>query len=184
MKTLFYIFLFHIILPFGDSDSGSFSTKITKLVQKQVDKTFKTETNLTQFYPNVKDYYALNSTFYYIRTDDKQLQGIAVITHANGCILGGCSLNTSFESRFEKFYLLNIYNTKKELSSLIVLDYPGEHGYEISAKWWLKQFLGEITKPFVYRKNIDAISGATVSAQSVVTELNGINTIVAQIVLE
>lgn len=184
MKLIFYIFLFNIILPFGDIDSGSFSDKIAKLVQKQVDKTFKSETNLTQFYPNVKDNYALNSTFYYIRTNDKQLQGIAVIIHANGCFLGGCSLDTSFESRFEKFYLLNIYNTKKELSNLIVLDYPGEHGYEISAKWWLKQFLGDISKPFVYRKNIDAISGATVSAQSVVMELNDINKIIGEIELK
>ena len=44
--------------------------------------------------------------------------------------------------------------------------------YEISSKWWLSQFIGKKAgKDMKYKENIDALSGATISAQSITESL-------------
>ena len=48
-----------------------------------------------------------------------------------------------------------------------VLIYREDHGRQIGAQRWLKQFIGlSATKKPVYGENVDAISGATISAKS------------------
>ncbi len=60
---------------------------------------------------------------------------------------------------------LNIKKTK-------VLIYREEHGRQIGAQRWLKQFIGMSTnKKPIYGENIDAISGATISAKSMTTAI-------------
>jgi len=177
----FIVLFISLIFQFGELTTDDFSSKINKLVEKQLDKNFKIETRLIEFEPELQNTQASNSMFYYIHNTDNQSIGIAVITNANGCIIGGCGINKSLESRFEKFHFLSIYNIEKELQALVILDYPGEHGFEISAKWWLKQFIGRTQNKHIYGNNIDAISGATISGQSVVNEVNKINKIIAQI---
>ena len=52
-----------------------------------------------------------------------------------------------------------------------VLDYQSEYGYEICAKNWLKQFIGKKGCEVNYGNDIDAISGATVSGNAIVTDV-------------
>jgi hypothetical protein len=122
-----------------------------------------------------------NINLYLIKNEDNHLLGMAAIVVANGCVVGGCSATNKNETRYEQFYFLSVYNSNKELVLLSVLDYPGEYGFEISSKWWLKQFLEKPSKEYHYRQNIDAISGATVSAQSVVSEINKLNSHIKKI---
>lgn len=179
MKLLIlFIGLFSYI---SGSNTNAYSPKMLKKTEKQVKKHFKETISLVEFKPEHFDAQASNSSFFYVQNTQQALLGIAVITHANGCVMGGCAISNTDETRFEQFDILSIYNKEKELKSLVVLDYPGEHGFEITAKWWLKQFLGSSTAKHKYRKNIDAISGATISAQSVVDEINALNSIILEL---
>ncbi len=174
LLTLFLILSF----PLTDYDSAKYHSKWMKKIVKQSTKHFDQKTYL---YPLETDRITanfMNSSFYFIKDKEDTVLGIAVISLTNGCVVGGCSTANANETRYEQFYILSIYNRDKELSQLSVLDYPGEYGYEISAKWWLKQFLGSSSKKHTYEQNIDAISGATVSAQSLVKEVNMLNTFV------
>ena len=182
MNQLFILFI-GVFLQVSDLYVEDYSPKMLIKAEKQVEKYFKKNTSLIGFTPEQFNALATNSSFFYIKNTQQKILGIAVITRANGCVMGGCSISNASETRFEQFDLLIIYNKEKELNSLVVLDYPGEYGFEISAKWWLKQFIGKTSVKHNYRKDIDAISGATVSAQSVVNEVNTLNLLINKLVI-
>jgi len=79
---------------------------------------------------------------------------------------------SSAKGRFENFDYMVIINKDYEIVDIKILKYRSEFGYEISNKGWLKQFYNKPGTRFEYRKNIDTLSGATFSAQSLVTDIN------------
>jgi hypothetical protein len=71
-------------------------------------------------------------------------------------------------SKFHKFEYYIIFNNKADLLKIEVLNYNENYGAEICNKRWLKQFQKINTSSFVtYNNSIDAISGATISVQSI-----------------
>jgi major membrane immunogen (membrane-anchored lipoprotein) len=53
--------------------------------------------------------------------------------------------------------------------------YREDYGSEIGSKRWLKQFLNKTPEDrFVYRQNIAAISGATISVKSMTNAMNNL----------
>ena len=100
-----------------------------------------------------------NREFYRIINSDNQNSGILVLSSAKG--------------RFDNFDLMTIVVSNK-IDLIRILKYRSEYGSEISNKKWLAQFYNKPDEQFVFRKNIDAISGATFSAQGIVNEANDI----------
>lgn len=96
--------------------------------------------------------------------DDKSTIGYTVISRAKG--------------RFDYFEFIVIYNASLEIKLVKVLEYSSGRGAEICAKSWLKQFTQKNQK-LEYGKNIDALSGATISAESITADINLINTIMS-----
>ncbi len=177
MIKLFAIFSFFIILTADVIMVDNPSVWIKK-AEKISEKHFKQAIYFESIDLDNNQINTTNSFYYSIKNENRDVLGIAVISKANGCVVGGCSISNINETRYETFYLLSIYDRNKSLIQLSVLDYAGEYGYEISAKWWLRQFLEKPSKKYIYRQNIDAISGATVSAQSVVNEINALNSFI------
>lgn len=81
---------------------------------------------------------------------------------------------SSAKGRYEIYDYMIIINPEYEIVDIKILKYRSEYGYEISNKGWLKQFYNKPGTRFEYRKNIDALSGATFSAQSLVNDINQI----------
>ena len=79
---------------------------------------------------------------------------------------------SSAKGRFENYDYMIIINHEYEIVDIKILKYRSEYGYEISNKGWLKQFYNKPGTRFEYRKNIDTLSGATFSAQSLVNDVN------------
>jgi Na+-translocating ferredoxin:NAD+ oxidoreductase RnfG subunit len=80
---------------------------------------------------------------------------------------------SSAKGRYELFdYMVIIRNQNTEIVDIKILKYRSEYGYEITNKGWLKQFYNKPGIRFDYRKNIDTLSGATFSAQSLVNDIN------------
>jgi len=96
--------------------------------------------------------------------------GYAIISRALGCKIGGCSPKNSEESNFEDFYYLTLVNRNHKIIQVKVLEYTSDHGYEIANKGWLKQF--QQGNYFKVGQNIDAISGATISVNSITQGVN------------
>lgn len=85
---------------------------------------------------------------------------------------GAIVVFSSAKGRFEYFDYMIILSSTVEIMDIKILKYRSEYGYEISNKGWLKQFYHKPSGRFEYRKNIDAQSGATFSAQSLVDDIN------------
>ena len=56
-----------------------------------------------------------------------------------------------------------------------MLEYSSDYGYEISSKNWLKQFKGFTGCDLKYGgREVDVISGATVSGKSIVSDISNL----------
>ena len=110
---------------------------------------------------------------FYRLTSQDSLVGIMVINKAKGCHVGGCD-GDGQNQMYEYFYYMVIYNPDLTIKNVKVLQYEPEYGYEIAAKRWLKKFAGTNGCELRYSHEIDAISGATISGQSIVADVNNL----------
>ena len=85
----------------------------------------------------------------------------------------GILVLSSAQGRFERFDLMTVINSDK-IELIRVLKYRSEYGLEVSNKKWLAQFYTKPDSIYIFRKNIDAISGATFSTQGIIEEINQI----------
>jgi len=91
---------------------------------------------------------------------------------------GPDSIDTSFlilssaKGRFDYFDYMTVISKNMEISYIKILKYRSEYGYEITNKKWLSQFYNKPQTVFEYRKDIDALTGASFSAPSFVTDIN------------
>lgn len=89
-------------------------------------------------------------------------------------ILGYAYLGVA-PSKTANFDYLVLFNEDLKVVHSKVLVYREEYGGEIGSKRWLKQFLGKTGKDRVDPKtNIDAISGATISVQSMTKSMDNL----------
>lgn len=78
----------------------------------------------------------------------------------------------SLKKTFDYVVLLNPDLSVKKSKILI---YREDHGRQVGSQRWLKQFIGRKSgEKLVYGKDIDGISGATVSAKSMTLAVNNV----------
>lgn len=73
-------------------------------------------------------------------------------------------------SKFENFDFMVLLDKDNEVKLVRILVYRENYGSEIGSKKWLKQFIG-MTEPIPF---VDAISGATISVNSLKYSLNNL----------
>lgn len=96
------------------------------------------------------------------------------VGRVNSCRTGGCSVsgNSAVNIESEYFDYFIFFDSRKTVIQVEVFNYQATHGYEITAKGWLKQFTGFSGKDSLeVNKNIDSISGATVSVYAITTDV-------------
>ena len=68
---------------------------------------------------------------------------------------------------------LTCFNMDGQLINAHIVKYREDYGYEVGNKRWLNQFIGlGMNSDFIIGKNIDGISGATISVNSVTRGIN------------
>jgi Na+-translocating ferredoxin:NAD+ oxidoreductase RnfG subunit len=146
------------------------SFEIPKNLQKKVAKEIKasygienyTLTNLTvnTTVNNTLPIKVTNDNFYKVVVSSKVI-GYVFLDRA-----------PSKTAEFDYLILLDATGTIKKSNVLI---YREEYGGEIGSTRWLRQFIGKnINDDLVYRDNIDAISGATISVRSMINATNNV----------
>lgn len=109
---------------------------------------------------------------YHTRAGTKN-SGFAYIGRIYSCRMGGCGMYegqgiSTADENFEYFDYYIIFNQSLEVEKIRVYNYQATHGHEVSGRGWLKQFIGyEGDEKLEYGKNIDSISGATISANAI-----------------
>jgi hypothetical protein len=99
---------------------------------------------------------------------------IAYIGRVNSCRAGGCSnpslAGADTESEYFDYFIL--FDSEKKVKLVRVFNYAATHGQEVAVKRWLDQFAGFGSgKPLRVGKEIDAISGATISVYAIVADI-------------
>ena len=112
--------------------------------------------------------------FFGILTGDS-LIGYLYTGRVNSCRKGGCSGpdNGDRPGEHEFFDYFTLFGQNKTVVQVVVHNYEATHGQEITAKGWLRQFTGyDGGRPLKPGKDIDAISGATISVQGIVEDIS------------
>lgn len=74
----------------------------------------------------------------------------------------------SIDEDFEYFDYFILFDSNLGVKKIRVYNYQATHGHEVGGKGWLKQFVGyKGDEKLEYGKNIDSISGATISANAI-----------------
>lgn len=99
--------------------------------------------------------------------------GFVVVSRVNSCRSGGCNIeNDEAAISFEFFDYFIITDMNMQVLKVNVYNYQATQGHEVMSKGWLRQFIGFSGKEkLVYGKDIEAISGATVSAVAITDDI-------------
>ena len=98
--------------------------------------------------------------------------GIYLLVSADETL--GYLVFASSMGRYETFEYMVVYNPGLSVKEIDILNYTSSHGGEIASQKWLKQFVGYEGKHLKYGSDIDAITGATYSAVSLVKDVEAI----------
>jgi Na+-translocating ferredoxin:NAD+ oxidoreductase RnfG subunit len=161
-----------LLTAFSIKENQDYPGYLQKKIDRILHKTFKNEIITSR----QKELAKLNSedAIFYILNDKNDTLGLYIIQLNTGCKLGGCMDLVTYDPNetYETFYCMTIYNKIGEIIQVSVLEYDGNYGYEITANSWLKQFKFKRGERYKLGENIDGISGATISANSMVNLMN------------
>lgn len=123
-------------------------------------------------------------------TEDGAAVGYMLLRRGYGCKIGGCGTGSYADGAtcaadggtYETFDYVVFFDESLTVLKMMVVDYPGDYGYEICSKNWLKQFVGYQGKPLKYKADIDGISGATISAKSITSDIQSVHKYLTQLV--
>ncbi len=109
-----------------------------------------------------------------------RLNGFVYTGRVPTCRLGGCKEQQGQLMPIDKledleyFDFFAILDKDFAIRRIRVFNYAATHGHEVASRGWLKQFIGfgQGSEPLVYGKNIDAVSGATISAMALTDEVS------------
>lgn len=115
--------------------------------------------------------------------------GYMLLRRGYGCKIGGCN-NSDVDGAtcsadggtYEVFDYVVFFDTDLTVLKMNVVDYPGDYGYEICGKNWLKQFIGYQGSKLRYKSDIDGISGATISANSITSDIQDVHVYMTKLV--
>jgi len=107
------------------------------------------------------------------------LEADTVHRHSGDCLYGvtesgtesGYVIKTRAMGRFEAFDYLVVFSPEAQVLGVAVTRYRSDHGAGICQRGWLKQFKGYRGGELQLGKDIDGVSGGTVSASSLVKDL-------------
>ena len=118
----------------------------------------------------------LNGSFFTIESGASSGE-LIYIGRIKSCRSGGCSIDRDTkDDNYEYFDYIIGFDSNNKIKGIKIYSYQATHGQEVTARWWLKQFYNHRSnKAFEVNKDIDAISGATISVYAMVDDVNYVN---------
>lgn len=141
-----------------------------KKIQRTLKKVFKMEGFEIEQYNEMNQPPTGN---FYLLKYNKVLQGYLYVGRVNSCRSGGCSINQEdSDLSFEFFDYFIITDSNRSIKKVKIYNYQATQGHEVMSFGWLKQFVGyKGEQNLRYGKEIEAISGATISAKALNTDI-------------
>ena len=153
-------FCFFVLSSGAILKEGSFAKRIQNKINKEIIKVFKKE-NFSLEESNIQ----LNNNLYLLENSIKEIK-------IEDKLVGYLFLGKA-PSKTDTFDYLVLFDPTFTIKKATVLVYREDYGGEIASKRWLGQFAQKQTSlGFTYGDNISAISGATISVQSMTASMN------------
>jgi len=137
--------------------------------EKKIHRTIKKQWKIENFKISEISGFEKNGLtgFYSIKSNSKLL-GYLFVGRVNSCRSGGCSIDSEIQDlSFEFFDYFVIIDTLVSIKKVKIFNYQATQGHEVMSHGWLRQFVGYSgLQELRYGKEIEAISGATVSAKA------------------
>ncbi len=105
------------------------------------------------------------------------VSGNLILNRVYSCRQGGCSADVEEMDivEYEYFDYFMIIDTTGSVRVATIYNYEATRGHEVMNPGWLKQFKGhKYNDELSYGSDIDAISGATVSAKAFIEEVKAV----------
>ena len=99
-------------------------------------------------------------------------------------IIRGYLLSTRARGRFEDFDYSVIFSADKAVRQVIITAYRSTHGAAICQKKWLSQFDGYSGGELELGKDIDGVSGGTISATALIRDLGRCHGLISSLNME
>ena len=161
MKTIFYVIIFasSLIASIRDNAEKYINSAYCKDVQVNFIKWLPNEERKIYLEKKARLRFMVDQIYVWEITMSDTIVGIAILDN----VLGK-SLPITF---------LSCFNSDGQLIKAHIVKYREDYGYEVGNKRWLNQFIGlDVNSDFIIGKNIDGISGATISVNSVARGIN------------
>jgi hypothetical protein len=155
-------FIIIILILLGDPGiQTETSCRLKRKEKKEIHSTFGTDSALEAV--KIPEELASNQELY--RNDD-----CLYIIYVDGDVQGYL-LSTSAMGRFDFFDYSMIFSDELSVLEVMVTVYRSTHGIAICQRRWLNQFKGYSGEELELGRDIDAVSGATLSARSIVADV-------------
>ena len=109
-----------------------------------------------------------------VKTADGEL-GMIYVGRVNSCRQGGCSVDGEGEETvsYEFFDYFMLTDMSGEVRWVKIFNYQATQGHEVMSRGWLNQFRGltSESKKLELGRDIEAISGATISAKAITDDI-------------
>ncbi|KJF43290.1 FMN-binding protein [Draconibacterium sediminis] len=163
--------LFSACLAFAQSEVDFQPKALEKTLQKSGIETLSGVQEMKITDPTCDE---INGKYFLVTENNENAYRYIYIGRVNSCRAGGCSVVheslTTLDSEYFDYYIL--FDENKTVQAVKVYNYQATHGHEITAKGWLKQFIGfNGSGSLKVDKNIDAISGATISVYAITADV-------------
>ena len=175
MKHLIFTLL--IFTSFGIRGQET-SEDLPRRVSKSVEKTFGEETyQLESLTADPTENFAstYEGNFYRLKQNgEDETAGFLHIGRVKTCRTGGCGApgTDTEQNSSEYFDYVILFDTATNIVLVKIFNYQATHGHEITARGWLKQFLGFSGRDSLeVGKDIDTISGATISVYAITSDV-------------
>ena len=94
----------------------------------------------------------------------------------------GYATFASSKGKNDLFDYLVLFDESFTIKKVVILVYRSSYGGEIMAKYWLKQFEGKFNgEQMEFEKDIDSISGATISAPAITKGIKSVSLLMVQL---
>ena len=168
MKILFTILMVSWFMPNEiDMNNRTFHREVQSVFNVTPDKLVRLETQKGE-----SD--GQSGQFFSVQFSDKG--GFAWVGRVNSCRAGGCSDSqmpagpADLKGEFFDYFIL--FDEDASVRSVRVFNYQATHGHGIMSRGWLRQFNGYSgERKLEPGKNVDAISGATISVQAITADI-------------
>lgn len=170
------------IFSFGLKDEIDYKNKIIIKALEKFNAPKKLEALV--FPGELKSLDNFEGKYFKFKSEDSQEMILYLyVGRVNSCRAGGCSApGNNAESNFEYFDYFILFDSDYTVRLVKVFNYQASKGQEITIKGWLKQFEGyNGTGNLTVGKQIDGISGATISVYAITDDIQAKTKLLQQI---